>query len=115
MIITEQTRQKSIDGKGKTIRDILFGRKFYIDYYQREFKWQTKQIDELITDLTDVFLRSYEPGHERRAVAGYDRYFLGSIIISQKNGRDFIIDGQQRLTSLTLLLLFLMKRQQSAE
>lgn len=114
MTKTEQTQRKSIDGKGRSVRDILFARKFYIDYYQREYKWQTKQLDELISDLTEVFLRGYEPDHERRAVAGYDHYFLGSIIISQKDGRDFIIDGQQRLTTLTLLLLFLMKRQQAA-
>jgi len=110
----DQAQAKNIDGKGKTVREILFGRKFYIDYYQREYKWQTKQLDELTSDLTDVFLRNYDPKHERRAVAGYDRYFLGSIIVSQKNGRDFIIDGQQRLTTLTLLLLFLMKRQETA-
>lgn len=114
MTATDQAQRKNIDGKGKTVREILFERKFYIDYYQREYKWQTKQLDELISDLTDVFLRNYEPQHERRAVAGYDRYFLGSIIVSQKDGRDFIIDGQQRLTTLTLLLLFLMKRQQAA-
>lgn len=114
MSTAEQIQRKNIDGKGKTVREILFSRKFYIDYYQREYKWQTKQLDELVSDLTGVFLRSYEPQHERRAVAGYDHYFLGSIIVSQKDGRDFIIDGQQRLTTLTLLLLFLMKRQQAA-
>lgn len=114
MTAIDQAQRKNIDGKGKTVREILFGRKFYIDYYQREYKWQTKQLDELISDLADVFLRNYEPQHERRAVTGYDRYFLGSIIVSQKDGRDFIIDGQQRLTTLTLLLLFLMKRQQAA-
>lgn len=110
----EQIQRKNIDGKGKTIREILSGRKFYIDYYQREYKWQTKQLEELISDLADIFLRNYDAAHDREAVAGYDRYFLGSIIISQKDGRDYIIDGQQRLTTLTLLLLFLMKRQKAA-
>ncbi len=113
-VATEPIQTRSIDGKGKTIKEILFARKFYIDYYQREFKWQSKQLEELVTDLADVFLRDYEPSHERRAVAGYEHYFLGSIIISRKDGRDFIIDGQQRLTTLTLLLLYLMKRQQQA-
>ena len=85
MSTAEQIQRKNIDGKGKTVREILFSRKFYIDYYQREYKWQTKQLDELVSDLTGVFLRSYEPQHERRAVAGYDHYFLGSIIVSQKD------------------------------
>jgi hypothetical protein len=40
-------------------------------------------------------------------VADYGHYFLGSIVISDKDGQKFIIDGQQRLTTLTLLLIFL--------
>ena len=35
----------------------------------------------------------------------FPHYFLGSIIISQKGSESFIVDGQQRLTSLTLLLV----------
>ena len=98
---------REIDGKGRTVRELLAGRKYSIDYYQREYKWQTKQVAELIDDLADKFLESYEPGHERSAVADYGHYFLGSIIISDKDGQKFIIDGQQRLTTLTLLLIYL--------
>jgi hypothetical protein len=32
----------------------LAGRKSSIDYYQREYKWQTKQVTELIDDLADI-------------------------------------------------------------
>ena len=78
-----------------------------IDYYQREYKWQTKHIAELIDDLTAKFLDSYELGHERSEVENYGHYFLGSIIISDKGVQKFLIDGQQRLTSLTLLLIHL--------
>jgi len=55
MSTAEQIQRKNIDGKGKTVREILFSRKFYIDYYQREYKWQTKQLDELVSDLTGAF------------------------------------------------------------
>ena len=48
-----------------------------------------------------------DDGHERAAVADYGHYFLGSIIVSDKQGQKFIIDGQQRLTTLTLLLIFI--------
>lgn len=58
-------------------------------------------------DLADKFLESHEEGNERNAVADYGHYFLGSIIISDKDGHKFIIDGQQRLTTLTLFLIFL--------
>ena len=61
--------------------------------YQREYKWQRKQVAELLEDLVAKFLDSYEAGHERNAVADYGHYFLGSIVISDKDGQKLIIDG----------------------
>ena len=101
---------REIDGKGRTVRELLAGRKYSIDYYQREYKWQQKQITELIHDLASKFLESHQKDNERSAVAEYGHYFLGSIIVSNKDGRKFIIDGQQRLTTLTLLLIFLQRQ-----
>jgi hypothetical protein len=111
VVVTAEMRQpREIDGKGRTVRDLLAGRKYSIDYYQREYKWQTKHVSELIDDLADKFLDSYEAGHERAAVERYGHYFVGSIIVSDKAGRKFIIDGQQRLTTITLLLIYLQHR-----
>lgn len=109
------TASREIDGKGRTIRELLAGRKYSIDYYQREYKWQQKQVAELLDDLVAKFLESHEAGNERSAVAEYSHYFLGSIIISDKDGQKFIIDGQQRLSTLTLLLIFLHHRLKDAE
>jgi Protein of unknown function DUF262/Protein of unknown function (DUF1524) len=106
---------REIDGKGRTVRELLAGRKYLIDYYQREYKWQQKQVAELIEDLSGKFLESHEEGNERGAVADYGHYFLGSIIISDKDGQKFIIDGQQRLTTLTLLLIFLRHKLEDVE
>jgi len=39
---------RAIDAKGRTVRELLAGQKYAIDYYQREYKWQKKQVDELI-------------------------------------------------------------------
>lgn len=72
---------KEIRGDAKNIRALLGGAKYAIDYYQREYKWQTKQISELLDDLADKFLQSYNAKHERSAVEKYGHYFLGSIII----------------------------------
>jgi hypothetical protein len=101
---------KEILGKAKTIRELLGGAKYSIDYYQREYRWQPKQMTELVEDLTGKFLESYEEGNDRGAVEHYGHYFLGSIIISDRDGQKFIIDGQQRLTSLTLLLIYLHRQ-----
>jgi uncharacterized protein with ParB-like and HNH nuclease domain len=52
---------REIDDKGRTVRELLTGRKYSIDYYQREYKWLTKQVTELMDDLAAKFLESYEP------------------------------------------------------
>ncbi len=96
-----------IDARRKSVRELLNGQKYAIDYYQREFLWQTKHIQELLEDLCSQFSLNYEPTHTRSEVESYSHYFLGSIVVSNRNGQKFIIDGQQRLTSLTLLLIFL--------
>lgn len=102
---------KTIDGKARTVSEVLKGKRYGIDYYQREYRWQRKQAKELVDDLTAQFLQSHRPSNSRGAVAQYGNYFLGSIILSERDGQLFIVDGQQRLTTLTLLLLLLHRRQ----
>ena len=93
----------------KTIKQLLQGESFAIDEYQREYKWESKHIGELLTDLTGKFRGSFREADETSAVSGYDEYFLGSIIVSKRNGKNYLIDGQQRVTSLTLLLIYLFR------
>lgn len=106
---------KKIDGQAKTVRELLSDVKYSVDYYQREYKWEEKHIRELIEDLTGSFLENYEPSHPREAVEHYGHYFLGSIILSRKDNLSFIVDGQQRLTTLTLLLIYLNNLQREKE
>ena len=96
-----------IDAQAKSIDELLNNKKYTIDYYQREYKWETRQIVELFEDLANKFFNEYEEGHPREEVSGYKHYFLGSIIISKRDNLKFIIDGQQRLTSLTLVFVYL--------
>ena len=107
-----EARIKTIDGRARTVRELLDKAKYAIDFYQREYAWQERQVRELLDDLTGKFLDSYEHGHSRHEVEGYDHYFLGSIVISHKRKRRFVVDGQQRLTTLTLLLIHLHRLQE---
>jgi hypothetical protein len=106
---------KEIRADAKNLRALLGGTKFAIDYYQREYRWETKQVAELIEDLAEKFLDSHEPGKDRSAVEYYEHYFLGSIIVCDKDGRKFLIDGQQRLTTLTLLLIYIYRHLEDDE
>ena len=110
-----EAQVKTIDGRARTVRELLDKAKYAIDFYQREYAWQERQVRELLDDLTGKFLDSYEPGHSRHEVEGYDHYFLGSIVISHKRKQRFVVDGQQRLTTLTLLLIHLHSLQEDRE
>ena len=54
---------KEIRGDAKNVRSLLSAAKYAIDYYQREYRWESKHIEELIEDLTGKFLESYDPTH----------------------------------------------------
>ena len=104
---------KKIEGTPKTIRELFSGVKYTIHYYQREYQWQTKQIEELLDDLTESFFEFYSPEDERGKVLNYGHYFMGSIVLTADDNA--IIDGQQRLTSLTLLLIYLYHKLEDEE
>ncbi|PNT90337.1 DUF262 domain-containing protein [Clostridium thermosuccinogenes] len=91
----------------------LLNNKYTVQYYQREYNWETKQIEELIEDLTNEFNEFYKDGDRQMDVRNYGDYFLGPIILTNDNA---IIDGQQRLSSLTLLLIYLnnLQKQQTS-
>ena len=94
--------------KSETLRQILNGNRFTVNYYQREYRWGRKQIEQLIDDLTASFQSYYDSENhtDTSEVENYGYYYMGSIIRTGGNDRE-IIDGQQRLTSLTLLLIYL--------
>jgi uncharacterized protein with ParB-like and HNH nuclease domain len=104
---------KKIIGKEKSLIDLLANKKYSIHYYQREYRWEDKQIEELIDDLVDEFNEFYSEEHERSEVERYGHYYLGSIVLSTDEDENAIIDGQQRLTSITLLLIYLNNLQKN--
>ena len=104
---------KKIDGTPKSIRELFTGVKYTIHYYQREYQWQTKQIEELLSDLIEEFFEFYSDTDERSKVLDYGHYFMGSIVLTNEDNA--IIDGQQRLTSLTLLLIYLFHQLEDEE
>ena len=89
----------------------LFGdTRYNIDYYQREYRWERRQVAQLLDDLFGSFGESHQLGNLRIDVEKYGQYFLGPVILTQREGVTDIVDGQQRLTTLTLLLIALYHR-----
>ena len=76
---------------------------FSIPTYQRPYAWTTDQVSDLLTDLL-AFL-----GNSSQSVDEVNPYFLGSIVLikDEESPEADIVDGQQRLTTLTILLAVL--------
>ena len=71
---------------------------FVIPEYQRPYAWTEEQVETLFEDLWEF--TTISGGVERES-----SYFLGSVVsYENENGEQEIIDGQQRITSLFLLL-----------
>lgn len=72
---------------------------YVIPRYQRAYAWEDKEIGQLIDDINDINIDSTE------------NYYIGSLIVSKIQGKAEtyeVVDGQQRLTTLFLLLQYLV-------
>lgn len=90
-----------IDAHGRTIRELLERKTCYeIPDYQRPYSWTTNEIDDLFTDLDS-------------AVDNENNHFFGAVVfnVERKESQKVveIIDGQQRLTTLMLVLYVIRK------
>lgn len=107
--------ENKIEARHRNLFDVLNEQKYTVDYFQREFSWGEKHIEELVTDLTSAFLNEYSPGDKREQGENYNNYYLGPFVVSSKDGKRSIIDGQQRLTSLTLFLIYVHNLQKELD
>mgnify|MGYP003295760523 CR=1 FL=1 len=92
LMSTELTEVKYSKGTDKDIPLIVLkeNRSYYVPFYQREIRWEKRNIITLINDIYN------------------DRKFLGNIILTEDDNGDYeILDGQQRLTSILLLYSYI--------
>lgn len=90
----------------KTIKELLENKKsdFLILDYQRPYAWEEKECQTL---WDDIFAFSFPDNDYSKFDTNNDEYFLGPIVTfknGEKSNKMEIIDGQQRLTTLMLLL-----------
>lgn len=89
-----------------SISDVLFGNKFLVPGYQRSYSWRVstegkeKEVNQFLADLKD-FIKDSKPSN----------YYFGHFILKkQENGKFDIVDGQQRLTTITIFLSAALER-----
>lgn len=94
---------KTLEAQDKLIRELFEGNyQFEIPDYQRPYAWTTEQAGELFDDLITAM-------QDAKTSDTTSQYFLGSIVLI-KNGREpksLVVDGQQRLSTLTMLFAVL--------
>lgn len=83
------------------INDLL-GQKFYVPSYQRGYRWTTRQVTELLDDIWEFRKKSEQRPKE-------EFYCLQPVVVAQKDDEWILIDGQQRLTTIYLILSYLDK------
>ena len=71
----------------------LFEERYIIPIYQRNFEWGESEIRQLILDIFDYSIDNYNKD-----------YYIGTLIVYDRKNNFEIIDGQQRLTTLSILL-----------
>ena len=94
---------KTLEAHDKLIREIFEGSyQFEIPDYQRPYAWTTEQATELFDDLHSVML-------DARVSGATSQYFLGSIVLikNDREPKSSVVDGQQRLSTLTMLFAVL--------
>ena len=93
--------------KEHSVEDLLSpaGVTFEVPTFQRRFSWGREEVEELLDDLygNDDWLSK-----QGEALP----YFLGSIVLARGNGADLVLDGQQRLTTVSLLIAVLKHKMQ---
>lgn len=83
---------------------------YHIDFYQRDYKWSEEPVRRLMDDIFYQFDETYakhsdlEPNKEN-INSKYPWYYLNTYVTNNVGGKEFVVDGQQRLTTLTLMLI----------
>lgn len=88
----------------KTINDLLKSN-FFIPSYQRGYRWTEQQVTDLLNDINEFSPKEIPNTNEKTW------YCLQPIVVKQKGENEWdIIDGQQRLTTIYLILSYLNQR-----
>ena len=100
--------------------DSVFSKtKYFVDFYQRHYRWTDEPVFRLLDDLFYKFNEHYNCHLDAndKNISKYPWYYLNTYVTNTIDGRVFVVDGQQRLTTLSLILmkLFQMAKAHNSE
>ncbi len=88
-----------LDTKTVNSNDILGnGKRYFVPIYQRDYSWKQENWEDLWADILSV-------------AASDSVHYMGAIVLQSKANKQFaVIDGQQRLTTITLIALAFIQK-----
>lgn len=96
----------------QNIDEVFSNRKYEIDFYQREYRWNSEPVQRLLDDIFYNFDAAYNTHKDTPSTKvlaeKYPWYYLNTYVTNTIGGLVFIVDGQQRLTTFSLILLKLL-------
>lgn len=96
--------------------DTLFSNTQYnIDFYQRDYKWSAEPVNRLLDDVFYKFNEVYSansdlPPEPKVIDTKYPWYYLNTYVTNTIDGEVYVVDGQQRLTTITLIIINMYRR-----
>jgi len=93
----------------QNINAVFSSTTYHIDFYQRDYRWTSEPVLRLLDDVFFKFDETYEnnselPAEQATIEEHYPWYYLNTYVTNKVGGKVFIVDGQQRLTTLCLIL-----------
>lgn len=91
----------------QTVQSCLSKKTYFVDFYQREYVWSKSTVEILLRDIFYSFEISYDDHKDEELTEEvlelYNWYYMNVFITNKVNSKVYIVDGQQRLTTLTLI------------
>lgn len=99
-----------VQPQNQNIDKLFSNTTFYIDFYQRQYKWNDEPVKRLLDDVFYKFNEEYKKYKELsfpldQTISKYGWYYLNTYVTNSVDGKLYVVDGQQRLTTLTLILI----------
>lgn len=99
--------QQTIVPDKQSVESCLKDKSYHVDFYQREYVWSKETVETLLNDIFYHFNLGYEQHKESEITPGvieqYNWYYLNVYITNRIADKNYIVDGQQRLSTLTLI------------
>ena len=109
-LCVERENKMDVSPDKQNLDQVFANTTYYIDFYQRQYKWNDVPVKRLLDDIFYKFSIEYTRYKDNdiefeKLVEKYSWYYLNTYVTNVIEGKRFVVDGQQRLTTLTLILI----------